>query len=79
MPTNYHPSNYTQVFAKHIHNLHVEIRQKIILSNDTYKFSIDAHRRHREFNKGIRICPKFYPKNAMKELHARTIGPYPIL
>ena len=27
----------------------------------------------------VHICPERYPKNVVKKLHARTIGPYPIL
>ena len=52
-------------------NLHAEIRQKFILSNDTYKLLTDAHRKHREYNEGgyviLRICPKRYSKHAIKK------------
>ena len=43
LPTDYRLFNYAQAFTKHIHNLDVEIRCKIILSNDTYKLVANAY------------------------------------
>jgi len=81
LPTDYRSSDYVQAVAELIHNLHVEIRRKFILSNDTYKLVAHAHRRHREFNKGdyvkILICHERYLKHAAKKLYARTKRPYP--
>ena len=42
-------SESTEAFARHIHNLHNEIRKKIQVSNSQYKFHADSHRRHVEF------------------------------
>ena len=39
-------------FAKHIHDLHVEIKRKISLSNEEYKLAADVHHRYKDFNVG---------------------------
>ena len=53
-------------FAKHIHDLHAEIRRKISLSNEEYKLAADVHHRYKEFNVGeyvmVRIGPERIPK-----------------
>ena len=62
-------------FAKHIHDLHAEIRRKIFLSNEEYKSTDDVHHRYKEFNVGeyVMVCirperiPKFFSKNFMQE------------
>ena len=70
-------------FAKHIHDLHAEIRQKISLSNEEYKLVVDVHRRSKEFNVGdyviVRIRPERIPKMFSKKLYARAMGPYSII
>ena len=70
-------------FAKHIHDLHAEIRRKISLSNEEYKLVADVHRRSKEFNVGdyvmVRIRPERIPKTFSKKLYARAIGPYSII
>ena len=64
-------------FAKHIHDLHVEIRRKISLSNEEYKLVADVHHRFKEFNVGeyvmVRIRPERIPKTFSKNLYARTM------
>ena len=45
-------SERTLNFAKHIYDLHVEIRRKISLSNEQYKLVADVHCRSKEFNVG---------------------------
>ena len=63
-------------FAKHIHDLHAEIKRKISLSNEEYKLVADVHRISKEFNIGeyvmVRIHPEIIPKtfekNFMQEL-----------
>ena len=76
-------SEPTKNFAKHIHDLHVEIRQKISLSNENYKLVVDVHRRYEEFNIGeyvmVRIHPKRIPKTFSKKLYTRVMGPYYII
>ena len=62
-------------FAKHIHELHAEIRRKISLSNDESKLVVDVHRRSKEFNVGeyVMVCirlkefQKRFQKNFMQE------------
>ena len=60
-------------FAKHIHDLHAEIRRKISLSNEQYK----------EFNVGdyvmVHIRLERIPKTFSKKLYARAMGPYSII
>ena len=71
----------TENFAKHIHDLHAEIRRKISLSNEDYKMVVDVHRRSKEFNVGdyvmVHIRPKRIPKTFSKKLYA--MGPYSII
>ena len=75
LPPNMHVSEPTENFAKHIHDLHIEIRQMISLSNEEYKSVADVNRRCKEFNVGeyvmVRIrperIPKTFKKNFMQE------------
>ena len=70
-------------FAKHIHDLHAEIRQKISLSNEEYKLVVDVHRRSKELNVGdyvmVFIRPERIPKIFSKKIYTRAIGPYTII
>ena len=70
-------------FAKHIHDLHAEIRRKISLSNEEYKLAANVHRRSKEFNVGdyVIVCirPKRIPKTCSKNLYAKAMGPYSII
>ena len=70
-------------FAKHIHELHAEIRRKISLSKEEYKLASDVHRRSKEFNAGdyvmVHIRPERIPKTFSKKLYARAMGPYSII
>ena len=54
VPLPHHMLVYEPVenFAKHIHDLHIEIRRKISLSNEEYKLAAGVHRRYKEFNVG---------------------------
>ena len=69
-------------FAKHIHELHAEIRRKFSLSNE-YKLATDVHRRSKEFNVGdyvmVHIRLERIPKTFSKKLYARAMGPYSII
>ena len=73
----------TKNFAKHIHDLHAEIRRKIFLSNEKYKLTTDVHRRSKEFNVCeyvmVHICPERIPKTFSKKLYARAMGLYSII
>ena len=66
LPPHMCVSEIAENFAKHIHDLHVEIRQKISLNNEEYKLAADVHRRSKKFNVGeyvmVRIRPKRIPK-----------------
>ena len=63
-------SKFVENFAKHIHDLHSEIRRKISLSNEEYKLAADVHRRFKEFNVGeyvmVCICYEIIPKTFSK-------------
>ena len=65
-----HVSEPAENFAKHIHDLHAEIRRKIYLSNEEYKMVVDVHRRSKEFNVGdyvmVHIRPKEFQKRFQK-------------
>ena len=66
-------------FAKHIHDLHDEIRRKISLSNEEYKLTADMHRRSKEFNVGdydmVHIHLERIPKMFSKKTLCKTHGP----
>ena len=83
LPPHTRVSEPAENFAKHIHDLHVEIRRKISLSNEEYKLATDVHRRSKEFNVGdyvmVRIRPERIPKTFSKNLYARAMGPYSII
>ena len=72
LPPHMRVSEPAENFAKHIHDLHAEIRQKISLSNEEYKLAADVHRRSKEFNVGdyvmVRIHPERIPKTFSKKL-----------
>ena len=80
LPPHIRVSEHAENFTKHIHDLHAEIRQKIYLSNEEYKVTIDAHRRSKEFNVDkyimVHIRPKIIQKTFSKKLYVRAIGPY---
>ena len=75
--------NLQKTLQIHIHNLHVDIRQKISLSNEEYKLAADVHCRSKEFNVGdyvmVCICPERIPKTFSKKLFARAMGLYSII
>ena len=83
LPPHMRVSEPTENFAKHIHDLHAEIRRKISLSNEEYKLAADVHRRSKEFNVGdhvmVRIRPERIPKTFSKKLYARAMSPYSII
>ena len=83
IPPDARVSHATSTFAQHIHDLHAEIRRKIILSNDSYKHSADMRRRAANFEVGnfvmVQLRPERLPKNSLKKLHVRAMGPYQIL
>jgi len=68
---------------KHIHDLYVEIRRKIAISNDSYKLSADVRRRDISFEVGDFVMARIQPKHLLqhfhKKLHARAIGSYQII
>ena len=83
LPPHMRVSEPAENFAKHIHDLHDEIRRKISLSNKDYKLAADVHRRSKEFNVDdyvmVHIRPERIPKTFSKKLYARAIGPYSII
>ena len=63
-PPHMRVSELVENFAKHIHDLHVEIRRKISLSNEEYKLAADVHRRSKKFrprlvHENFQLCLKF--------------------
>lgn len=82
LPDDSKPSNSAQDFSDHIRSLHEDIRRKIALSNEKYKISADLHRRHQEFHEGdyvmVRVALERFPEHAVRNLHARSIDPFPV-
>ena len=83
LPPHMRVSEPVENFAKHIHDLHVEIRQKIFLSNEESKLVVDVHRRSKEYNidEYVMVCihPERIPKTFSKKLFARAMCPYSII
>ena len=78
LPPHMRVSKPAENFAKHIHDLHAEIRRKISLSNEEYKLVADVHHRSKEFNVGdyvmVHIRPERIPKMFSKKLYAKAMG-----
>ena len=76
-------SESAEAFARHIHDLHNEIRKKNQGSNSQYKIHADTHRHQAEFQVGdyvmIRIRPEWFPFGTIKKLQARSAGPFKVL
>lgn len=70
-------------FVKHMHDIHSEVRKRLVITSENYKRQADQHRRHVEFKPGdlvlIRIRPERFPKGAFQKLHHRRAGPFKIL
>ena len=53
------------------------------MSNETYKLTVDVHRRNQNFNEHdyvmVRVRFEHYPKYSFKKLHARASGPFRII
>ena len=83
LPIDSRPVEFAETFAKHIHDIHAGVQQKIAQSNENYKLAANVHRRKLEFNDGdyvmVRICPERFPKYSFRKLFARVCGPYRIL
>ena len=79
LPPHMQVSEPVENFAKHIHDLHVEIRRKISLSNEEYKLAVDVHHRSKEFNVGEYVMVRIRPERVPKKLYARAMGPYSII
>ena len=62
LPPHMRVSKPAKNFAKHIHDLHVETRRKISLSNEEYKLATDVHRRTKEFNVGEYVMVRIRPE-----------------
>ena len=83
LPPHMRVSELAENFAKHIHDLHAEIRRNISISNEEYKLDANVHRRSKEFNVCdyvmAHIRPERIPKTFSKKLYARAMGPYSII
>ena len=83
LPPHMCVSQHVENFAKHIHDLHVEIRRRISLSNEEYKLAADVHHRFKEFYVGeyvmVRIRLERIPKTCSKKLYERAMNLYSII
>uniref|UniRef100_A0A2N9IMT1 Reverse transcriptase zinc-binding domain-containing protein n=1 Tax=Fagus sylvatica TaxID=28930 RepID=A0A2N9IMT1_FAGSY len=75
-------SESVEAFARHVHDLHKDISNRIHSSNTRYKVQADSRRRHLEFAVGdyvmIRIKPERFPSGTVKKLQARSVGPFKV-
>ena len=76
-------SKSAEAFARHIHDLHKDINNRIHSSNTRYKVQANSRRRHLEFVIGdyimIRIRPERFPSRTVKKLQAHSAGPFKVL
>ena len=76
-------SKSAKAFARHIHDLHKDINNRIHSSNTRYKVQANSRRRHLEFVIGdyimIRIRPERFPSRTVKKLQAHSAGPFKVL
>jgi hypothetical protein len=76
-------SESAETFARHVHDLHKDISNRIHSSNTRYKVQVDCCRRHLEFAVGdyvmIRIRPERFPSGTVKKLEARSASPFKVL
>lgn len=83
LPITSRPSESARSFAQYMHDLHSEIRNKIILSNPNYKEATDSHCRLHEFKKRdsvmIRIRLERCPQGAVRKLTTCRVGLYRVL
>ena len=66
LPPHMSVSEPAEKFAKHIRDLHAEIRRKISLSNEEYKLAADVHHRSKEFNVGEYVIVHIHPERSPK-------------
>ena len=83
LPSETRPSVEADAFAKHMRDIHEDVRRRIVMSNEGYKAHADTRRKFAEFQEGdmimVRIRPERYPKGAYKKLHSKSAGPYKVL
>ena len=83
MVDHYKVSGTAFSFATHMHVLHKEINDKIEQSNLDYKLRADVRKGFKTFNIGdfvmVQICPKQFSPEAIKKLHACSVGVFKIL
>ncbi|KAK8942512.1 hypothetical protein KSP39_PZI008912 [Platanthera zijinensis] len=83
LPSTYRTSIFASSFAKHIHELHKEIRPKLTLKYESYKKVADQHRHPVEFAVGdmvlVKVRPERKPSSTLKKLTNKRAGSYKII
>jgi ribosomal protein L21E len=83
LPLHSPASQGAEDFSQHIHNIHAEVRRRLVVSAENYKQHADLHRRLVTFNVGdlvlVRLRPERFPRGAFHKLHHRRAGPFKIL
>lgn len=83
LPINSRISESGEDFSMHIQLVQEEIRQRLAVNNDLYKWQADKHCRSVEFAEGdlvmMRLRPKCVPQYAYQKLHSKKAGPFKIL
>lgn len=76
IPPQASPSEPIESFAKHIQDIHIEIRRKINLSYELYKSVVDFHHRSQKFERDMvmmRVRPKRFLRQTLRKLHSKTL------
>jgi len=80
---NYKVYEVVSAFASHVHKPHKEISDEIEQNNANYKLRVDIRKKYKTFNVGdymmVRICPKRFPPETVKKLHARNARRFKVL
>lgn len=83
MSSIHRQSKSADAFLQHIFALHSEIRSRINMNNESYKYSADLHRCSVEFKVGdyVMVCvrPERFPRGIAKKLQARDTALYKVL
>ena len=77
IPIGDRPSASAESFVQHVRDFHTDIHRHITCNNDSYKSTVDLHKRKQKFavrdEMMLRRQPERFPHETRKKLHARCI------